>query len=452
MDAIQIERSVLLKYGGTDSTLTLSLDGGVDGRFPACGVPRRSIGCATASTWRAASSSSKRLSVIAPPAARRTAPPRSRVSAAPRAALKPAATRSMYFDGAWRDTPIYSRETLRPGDVIDGPAAIGEPNTTIVIEHGWCATFTEPGHTWCSTRPAPPRSRAASSTRADPVLLEIFNNLFMAIAEQMGVTLANTASSVNIKERLDFSCALFDAEGQLIANAPHMPVHLGSMGESVQEILRRRARVRMRRGDAFALNAPYAGGTHLPDVTVVMPVFLERSRRPAVLRRRARPPRRHRRHHAGLDALGLDDHRRGRRADRQRAASCERGVFLRRRVARALLGAARIRRATSRRTSPICARRSPPARRASPSSTAMTRHYGLDVVRAYMHHVQDNAEAAVRARDRRAARTASSSYEMDNGAVIRVAIRIDRAAPRAPPSTSPARARSSRTTSTHRCR
>ena len=111
------------------------------------------------------------------------------------------------------------------------------------------------------------------STRADPVLLEIFNNLFMAIAEQMGVTLANTASSVNIKERLDFSCALFDAQGQLIANAPHMPVHLGSMGESVQEILRRRGRD-IQPGDAFALNAPYAGGTHLPDVTVVMPVFL----------------------------------------------------------------------------------------------------------------------------------------------------------------------------------
>ena len=144
------------------------------------------------------------------------------------------------------------------------------------------------------------------STRADPVLLEIFNNLFMAIAEQMGVTLANTASSVNIKERLDFSCALFDAHGQLIANAPHMPVHLGSMGESVQEILRRRGRD-IQPGDAFALNAPYAGGTHLPDVTVVMPVFLGVGR-PCILRRGARSSRRHRRHHAGLDALRLEDH------------------------------------------------------------------------------------------------------------------------------------------------
>ena len=123
------------------------------------------------------------------------------------------------------------------------------------------------------------------------MLLEIFNNLFMAIAEQMGVTLANTASSVNIKERLDFSCALFDAHGQLIANAPHMPVHLGSMGESVQEVLRRHGGT-MRAGDAFALNAPYAGGTHLPDVTVVMPVFLDDAgARTRVLRRRARPSR-----------------------------------------------------------------------------------------------------------------------------------------------------------------
>ena len=141
----------------------------------------------------------------------------------------------------------------------------------MVVERGWRATLTDVDNLVLERTGA--TRRESVSTRADPVLLEIFNNLFMAIAEQMGVTLANTASSVNIKERLDFSCALFDAHGQLIANAPHMPVHLGSMGESVQEILRRRGRD-IQPGDAFALNAPYAGGTHLPDVTVVMPVFL----------------------------------------------------------------------------------------------------------------------------------------------------------------------------------
>ena len=161
--------------------------------------------------------------------------------------------------------------SLRPGDAIAGPAVICERNTTVVVERGWRATLTEADNLVLDKI-----GRRAARVGVDarrPVLLEIFNNLFMAIAEQMGVTLANTASSVNIKERLDFSCALFDAQGQLIANAPHMPVHLGSMGESVQEILRRRGRD-IQPGDAFALNAPYAGGTHLPDVTVVMPVFL----------------------------------------------------------------------------------------------------------------------------------------------------------------------------------
>src|SRR5204862_7977233 len=147
-------------------------------------------------------------------------------------------------------------------DAIDGPAIVKEPNATTVVEPGWRATLTARDDLVLE-RVEEARRANAIGTTADPVLLEVFNNLFMAIAEQMGVTLANTATSVNIKERLDFSCALFDAEGSLIANAPHMPVHLGSMGESVQEILRRRGRD-IQPGDAFALNAPYAGGTHLP--------------------------------------------------------------------------------------------------------------------------------------------------------------------------------------------
>ncbi len=201
----------------------------------------------------------------------------------------------------------------------------------------------------------------------------------MAIAEQMGVTLANTAYSVNIKERLDFSCALFDAEGSLIANAPHMPVHLGSMGESVRTIIDRR-RGTMKPGDVFVLNAPYNGGTHLPDVTVIAPVFLEHgagAEAPArrLLRRLPRPPRRHRRHHAGVDAAGLDARRRGGRAARQRAAG-RRGALPRGRDARAAGRAAAIRRATSSRTSPTCARRSPPAARAPRNSRRWSRTSG----------------------------------------------------------------------------
>ncbi len=177
----------------------------------------------------------------------------------------------MFFDGRWHDTPFVDRDALQPQDTITGPAILRERNTTIVIDPGWRAEVTPLNH--LILRRVQPLQRAnAIGTRVDPVLLEVFNNLFMSIAEQMGVTLANTATSVNIKERLDFSCALFDEHGNLIANAPHMPVHLGSMGESVQEIMRRRGET-MRPGDVYVLNAPYAGGTHLPDVTVVMPVF-----------------------------------------------------------------------------------------------------------------------------------------------------------------------------------
>src|SRR5690349_14108611 len=181
-------------------------------------------------------------------------------------------TNRIYASGAWRDAAVYARENLRPGDAIEGPAIIREPNATTVIEHGWRATLTVRDHLVCE-RVVPIERAHAIGTDADPVLLEVFNNLFMAIAEQMGVTLANTSYSVNIKERLDFSCALFDTQGSLIANAPHMPVHLGSMGESVRTIIDRRTGT-MQPGDVFVLNAPYNGGTHLPDVTVIAPVFL----------------------------------------------------------------------------------------------------------------------------------------------------------------------------------
>ncbi len=148
------------------------------------------------------------------------------------------------------------------------------------------------------------------------MMLEVFNNLFMSIAEQMGVTLQNTASSVNIKERLDFSCAVFDRTGALVANAPHMPVHLGSMDRSVETVIRLN-QGDIHPGDVFALNAPYNGGTHLPDITVVTPGLRRRRQGDPLLLGLARPPRRRRRHGAGLDDAAGDDRRRGRRADRQ---------------------------------------------------------------------------------------------------------------------------------------
>jgi len=266
-------------------------------------------------------------------------------------------------------------------------------------------------------------ARLSVSTQADPVLLEIFNNLFMAIAEQMGVTLANTASSVNIKERLDFSCALFDAAGHLIANAPHMPVHLGSMGESVQEILRRRAGA-MQSGDAFALNAPYAGGTHLPDVTVVMPVFLGRGATPEFFVAA-------RGHHADIggitpgsmpsDSKSIDEE--GVLIDNVRIV--ERGVLLEDALRKLLTSGRYPVRNVTQNLADLRAQISA-CQKGIAELTAMTAHYGLEVVQAYMQHVQDNAEAAVR-KVIDVLRDGSFAYEMDNGAVVRVAIRIDHA-------------------------
>ncbi len=180
----------------------------------------------------------------------------------------------MYSGGQWHDAALIVREDLQPGDIISGPAIIAEKNATTVVEPGWEAALTALDHLVLDRRAARAVKFAAGTT-VDPVLLEVFNNLFMNIAEQMGLQLQNTAYSVNIKERLDFSCALFDTDGNLIANAPHMPVHLGSMGESIKTVIRENAG-RMSPGDVYVLNDPYHGGTHLPDITVITPVYLGR--------------------------------------------------------------------------------------------------------------------------------------------------------------------------------
>ena len=317
-----------------------------------------------------------------------------------------------------------------------------------MIEPGWRATLTPRDHLVLERVEAARRAHAIGTT-ADPVLLEVFNNLFMAIAEQMGVTLANTAYSVNIKERLDFSCALFDADGNLIANAPHMPVHLGSMGESVKTIIDRRAGT-MQPGDVFVLNAPYNGGTHLPDVTVIAPVFLDERRAPEFFVAS-------RGHHADIggitpgsmppDSTHVDEE--GVLLDNVQLVA--RGPLPRGRDARDPRRRAAIRRATSSRTSPTCARRSPRARRARRSSRKMVAHFGLPVVRAYMRHVQDNAEESVR-RVLDVLTDGRFEYEMDSGARIRVDDRASTARGARRRSTSPARARSSRPTSTRRPR
>jgi 5-oxoprolinase (ATP-hydrolysing) len=178
----------------------------------------------------------------------------------------------VWFSGKWESAPVFDREKLPVGTTITGPALITERTTITVVEPGWRGEITEEMDLLL-TRTAPRAIRFMIDTESDPVLLEVFNNLFMSIAEQMGAVLQNAAYSVNIKERLDFSCALFDAQGRLIANAPHIPVHLGSMGGAVRAIIERRGGT-VRAGDVFALNDPFAGGTHLPDITVVTPVFI----------------------------------------------------------------------------------------------------------------------------------------------------------------------------------
>jgi len=184
---------------------------------------------------------------------------------------RPDALVRMYSE-RWLDAGLFVREHLRAGANIDGPAIVAEKNATTVVEPGWRALLTAAGPIELQ-RVQPRPNQHAIGTEADPVMLEVFNNLFMNIAEQMGLRLQNTAYSVNIKERLDFSCALFDADGQLIANAPHMPVHLGSMSESIKTVIERNPA--MLEGDVYVLNDPYHGGTHLPDVTVVTPVYLD---------------------------------------------------------------------------------------------------------------------------------------------------------------------------------
>ena len=305
---------------------------------------------------------------------------------------------------------------------IAGPAVIAERNATTVIEPGWRASVTPRDHLVLE-RVEPMIRAHAIGTRADPVLLEVFNNLFMAIAEQMGVTLANTAYSVNIKERLDFSCALFDTAGNLIANAPHMPVHLGSMGESVRTIIERRAGT-MRAGDVFVLNAPYNGGTHLPDVTVIAPVFLDVGNAPEFYVAS-------RGHHADIggttpgsmppDSTHVDEEgvlldnvqlvAQGGFLDRELAAILASGRYPARNIEQNL--------ADLRAQVAACARGIDELKR-------MVAHFGLDVVRAYMKHVQDNAEEAVR-RVLDVLTDGHFEYEMDSGARIAVTISIDKA-------------------------
>ncbi|MGR3570988.1 hydantoinase B/oxoprolinase family protein [Brevirhabdus sp.] len=329
----------------------------------------------------------------------------------------------LYSGGKWHDAAVVHRAALSPGRHVAGPALIIEANQTVVIEPGWQAEISAHDHIMMTRAQAAARAHAVG-TQADPILLEVFNNLFMNIAEQMGVALQKTARSVNIKERLDFSCAVFDATGALVANAPHMPVHLGSMDRSVETVIRLNAGA-VKPGDVFALNAPYNGGTHLPDITVVTPVF-DDAQAEILFWVASRG------HHADVGGVApgsmtpratrvdeegvLIDNFRLVEADRFREAALrkvltdhpypcrnpdENVADLKAQVAANARGAAELRR--------------------------MIEGFGLEVVQAYMGHVQDNAAAEV-ARMIGRLSDGEYAYPTDTGQVIRVKISVDRQA------------------------
>ncbi|APG93770.1 hydantoinase B/oxoprolinase family protein [Sinorhizobium americanum] len=325
-----------------------------------------------------------------------------------------------YSQGAFHDAPVALRAEIKPGETLTGPAVVVEANQTIVIEDGWQAELTARDHI-VLTRIKPLPARTAIGTKADPVMLEIFNNLFMSIAEQMGVTLQNTAYSVNIKERLDFSCAVFDNRGNLVANAPHMPVHLGSMDASVATAIRENPVIHP--GDVFLINAPYNGGTHLPDLTVCTPVFDDAGRaiRFWVASRG---------HHAdvggispgSMSPLATNIEEEGVYIDNFKLI--DRGRFSEAELERLLTGARYPVRNILQNVNDLKAQVAANAKGVA-ELKKMIAQFGDDVVEAYMGHVQDNAAESVR-RVLDQLRDGEFSYEMDQGCRIVAKITIDR--------------------------
>ncbi|MES3020371.1 MAG: hydantoinase B/oxoprolinase family protein [Pseudomonadota bacterium] len=418
-ERITLLRRVHLRYEGTDSALIVM------------------FGEVAAMTAQFETAYKKRFSFLMPGKAlvveavsveavgKSDAPAEALATAVPRAgALKAFDTVRMFGGDAWHETGLYRRADMRPDDLIKGPAIIAEANATTIVEPGWQARVTAHNHLVLKRVEAMPERRAIGTT-ADPVMLEIFNNLFMSIAEQMGLRLQNTAYSVNIKERLDFSCALFDADGNLIANAPHMPVHLGSMGESIKTVMVENAG-KMRPGDVYMLNDPYHGGTHLPDVTVISPVFDEAGAQILFYVGS-------RGHHADIggttpgsmppDSVSIVEE--GVLIDNFKLVDGADGQ-LRDAEARALLGGARYPARNPDQNMADLRAQVAANQKGVDELRKMVAHFGLDVVQAYMGHVQDNAEEAVR-RVITALKDGEFTCDLDNGAQIKVAIRVDHA-------------------------
>jgi 5-oxoprolinase (ATP-hydrolysing) len=414
-EAIKVHRRAQLRYSGSDTTIEVPLS------TPA--VMRRVFETAHKSRFgfidRNKAIVIEAVSVEAVGGAARMA---ERIHPTPPTASSiPARATRFFSHGGWRKANVFAREALAVGAAVDGPALIVEPHQTIVVEQGWRAEITAKNHV-VMTRVEPMARREAIGAKADPVMLEIFNHLFMSIAEQMGVTLQNTAYSVNIKERLDFSCAVFDREGRLIANAPHMPVHLGSMDRSVESIIRDN-KGRIRPGDVFALNAPYNGGTHLPDITVCTPVFDERGE--TLLFWTAS-----RGHHAdiggtapgSMSPLATSIHEEGVYIDN--FLLLDRGRFRERELYALLKSGPYPARNPLQNVNDLKAQIAA-CEKGVRELKRMVEMFSLEVVEAYMGHVQDNADESVRRVLDRLADGEAESVS-DQGAIIKVKISVDK--------------------------
>jgi len=343
-------------------------------------------------------------------------------------ALAPERVVESFMDGKLQETGIFRIQDLMVGDQVFGPAIITEPNSTIVVEPEWAASLTE-GNSLLLARTKPKERHAAVGTdQCDPVMLEIFNNLFMSVAEQMGATLENVSHSVNIKERLDFSCALFDAEGNLIANAPHVPVHLGSMSESIMSIIRNR-KGDMHPGDVFVMNNPYDGGTHIPDVTVITPVFAEEEYK----EESGAPPLffvASRGHHQEIGGItpgsvppfSTNIEEEGVLIDNFHLV--DRGDFREKEVVELLSSGRFPSRNVEMNLSDLRAQIAA-NEQGIREIHKMVDQFGIEVVDTYMQYVQDNAEEMVR-QVIDALEPGAFEYQMDDGCTVRVKVSIDK--------------------------
>jgi 5-oxoprolinase (ATP-hydrolysing) len=427
-DRVRVVRRAHLRYDGTDTALIVPLGPAAAMISDFEDAYRRSFSFLTRDKQIIVEAVSVELTAASDVAAALAAPTPDASGPAPAAGLKPAADPAaapvrMFVAGEWARVPCVRRPDLSPGQVVAGPALIVEDFATTVVEPGWHAELTGRADLLLR-RVQARRSQRYAGTEVDPVMLELFNNLFMSVAEQMGVRLRSTSHSVNIKERLDFSCAVFDSAGGLIANAPHMPVHLGSMGESIKIVAQRNAG-RMRPGDVFMLNDPYHGGTHLPDVTVVTPVFDDAGRE--ILFFVAS-----RGHHAEIGGITPGSMPAFSTRVEEEGVLIDNWLLVRDGVLREseILDLLRSARYPSRNPQVnVADLRAQIAanEKGAAELRRMTSHFGLDVVQAYMGHVQDNAEEAVR-RIIPGLRGGEYAYELDNGAVIKVAVRVDAAA------------------------